>query len=196
MAWPQLMFILATNIQTKSAVIKLCANSAVVVTLSNLIDVLLVQRMSSWLVKIHQHGVVANPVRVNQLKAESQYILLVYSNLVFPVLAQFLLDVSAPRITCLYCGTQLDQLHASTVVQENCMRYYLYFSNDLHELMKYWNIAQVSASVLALAADCVEMTRWLQTGSSGFRLGFCLPKLLTQFAPVWHMRCFACLSCQ
>ena len=107
MAWPQLMFILATNIQTKSAVIKLCANSAVVVTLSNLIDVLLVQRMSSWLVKIHQHGVVANPVRVNQLKAESQYILLVYSNLVFPVLAQFLLDVSAPRITCLYCGTQL-----------------------------------------------------------------------------------------
>ena len=64
MAWPQLMFILATNIETKSAVIKLFANSAVVVTLSNLINVLLVQKMSSWLVKIHQHGVVVNPLRV------------------------------------------------------------------------------------------------------------------------------------
>ena len=35
------------------------------------------------------------------------------------------------------------------------------------------------------------MTCWLQTGSSGFRLGFCLPKLLTQFAPVWQMGCVA-----
>ena len=44
------------------------------------------------------------------------------------------------------------------MVATQCNRYYLYFSDQLHEIMEYWEMSQ--------------------TGHSGLRPGYCLPVMI------------------
>ena len=74
---PQLVYILASNVQKTRLVYSVLQNTTMVYVLGGNADAMVLQRTSKILIGLHQKGLVPCPVRLNQLHSESTYILLV-----------------------------------------------------------------------------------------------------------------------
>ena len=76
---PQLLYILSQNIE-KDSFVALFGNIALVSCASSLVNTVLMPRASMLMIRINLHGLDADFARLNQLRAESQYLLLVLLN--------------------------------------------------------------------------------------------------------------------
>ena len=86
-------------------------------------------------------GQVKDEIGFNRHRANTLYVLLFFSDLVCPVVLTACLD-------------------------ENCLRGYLNFSEDINKIMEYW--------------DNVNFQ-----GAAAYRPGFCLQKLVVIYSPIW-----------
>lgn len=126
-----------------SFVLTLFGNAVSVSIAQKLFATLLFSRMSNMLSKI-KYGALgtapSNIVRTQKNRVASEFIFAVVALLLAPILSVFVLD-------------------------ENCLRYYLAFSDSLRELMEAWSIGKV--------------------GPEAYRQNFCSRKLISEFGYVW-----------
>eukprot|EP00656_Telonema_subtile_P053816 TRINITY_DN7869_c0_g1_i3.p1 TRINITY_DN7869_c0_g1~~TRINITY_DN7869_c0_g1_i3.p1 ORF type:complete len:554 (-),score=133.36 TRINITY_DN7869_c0_g1_i3:335-1996(-) len=68
----------------------------------------------------------------------------------------------------LFSSEILGPVFSTMIYDENCLRRYLEFSEGLKKIMDDWELGM--------------------QGFDAFRPGFCLPKVITQYSPVWNTR--------
>eukprot|EP00656_Telonema_subtile_P014933 TRINITY_DN17732_c0_g1_i2.p1 TRINITY_DN17732_c0_g1~~TRINITY_DN17732_c0_g1_i2.p1 ORF type:complete len:559 (-),score=88.77 TRINITY_DN17732_c0_g1_i2:50-1726(-) len=144
---PVMVYVLAQNISADdSPVLSFMANSVAIAVVNLGARQVMAPRVASWLARlklnVKSDAELSSDWAIVYCKAQVESLLLydVGVNLVAPMMLVLLLD-------------------------ENCLRFYVGFTTDLHTLFENWGIAQ--------------------TGSAAYRQKYCSRELVAQFTYVW-----------